>query len=322
MSEATTTPFPFDWSTLPVWETVEALRPVGQQLALDFLADGKRPFLAPLLSDNLINLLAHDYSARQTIQPPKQSFLSRLLSIWQKINHARQRKSMQNRKQDESPQDHYTSLVNNIPLSSKKWRDRLAKAIKRAMYKENPQSNMPAFMWPFIGKLSWEQLDIQLQVADIIYQYLKPYYLFWPQFGDWPRVHVNVYWLLIMLAIPDSSPDQSSKNWYAATQLQEIAYTQIMLTGGWAGFWDQWLAWQAWHKWPAAIHLKPDSRRTVNQLPLFVALNAESNSQSSSQTTNISQLAQPDWESQMPEWFLHQYKDWQLTGCRERKREK
>ena len=177
MSEIKSLLSSLDFTSLPLQETADALRSVGQNLLLDLLKGRERPFLAPLLPDRIITLLTDSINA------------------------------MQNR----SPRYGYTQLVNQIPLSDEDWLTAVAEAISQTIYDDKPLSYLPAFMWPFISKLSWEQLDVQFETAHEIYKYLKQYYLFWPDFGELPALHVNTYWALIMLA-DDKPPDHQAQD--------------------------------------------------------------------------------------------------------------
>lgn len=261
-----------DFTNLPLQDTAVALRSIGQQLLFDLLAGKERPFLAPLLPNDLVAFLAQNVNTRQY-------------------------------------QYNFAQLFKKMPFSEEDWPTAVTEAILKAMYDEKPCGYIPVFMWPFIGKLSWEQLDVQLEVAYTIYQYLKRYYLFWPDFGKPPEIHINTFWALIALANANTPTQQTLDNQKAVRCLQNVAEAQIAVLG-WAGFWDQWILWQAWCKWPSAFNSKNDNYRLFTQLPLFLKLGKQPNPQASRK--NAIQVARHDWEGEMPLWFLHQHINWQL----------
>lgn len=286
-----------DFSSLPLVETAADLRPIGLQLLKTLLEGGEWPSLAPLLSPSLVELLLP--GAGITVLP---------------ITYGASRLQRWRRRQ--SPEIQYNDLVDRAvrkQISSLVWRQTVNDRLRLALFGHPPKSIPPIF-WSIIGEMTWGDLEVQRRASQAIYDYLRPYYLFHPGFGAAARLSPKTFWALIALASPFPGGLALTANrrgrYMAAHHLQQIARESLMAEG-WASFWDQWALWQVWRRWSAAFDPETELYAVLTALPLFSQLSESPISPVASSLDNRTprRLATPDWEKEIPHWFLSQYQD-------------
>lgn len=326
-----------DFSSLPIVETAADLRLLGQQLLATLLESGERPSLAPLLTPSLVDLLlpgagitAPPIISSGAARRPSRWRLRwsswwqrRAIVVWLKkrwfTSRLAPRVSRLPFVRRQPPESRYNDLVDRAArqqISSFIWRQTVNERLRLALYGHPPKSIPPTF-WPIIGEIAWGDLEAQRHASQAVYSYLRPYYLFCPEFGAAARLSPKSFWTLIALAAPFPGGLALTANrrgrYVAAHHLQQIAREQLLVEG-WAGFWDQWLLWQVWRHWPAAFDPETEIYGALTALPLFTQLSETPIPPPAPGQENLipPRLTAPNWNEGIPSWFLQQYQEWQL----------
>lgn len=318
-----------DLTRLSLDKIVEVLRILGLRLATMLLEETKRPVLSALLPPSLADLLLGEnvtaslptYSAswqprlpwRWIGQQRQQTILSWLghLNIFGRLFNSNTFVTQFTPTRLPST-THYNDLVEQAAhdqITSSEWQREVNRRLSEALYGHPPRS-LPHSLWLLLGKIAWNDLAVQRETGQRIYDYLRPRYLFLPEFGSFPWLSPQTFWGLIALTepIPTGLPliEEQRDCYTTAYYLQQIAREQIMVEG-WANFWDQWLLWQAYHYWPAAFASDSEMIASLVNLPLFKKFLGELSVGSSDQNaTEPCGIAAPNWHAIAPSWLLKQ----------------
>jgi hypothetical protein len=322
-----------DLTLLPLEETAAALRPLGPQLATMLLAGERQPALSPLLPLSLVELLVAGAGVTVpllTSGAPRRrrvrrrgelilSWLKRLPLLSQLFRPARRLPFVRRfAAAGQLPDIQYHDLVEKAAhsqIDSLVWREEINRRLYHALY-GRPTKSMPPLLWPLIGELAWNDLALQREIGRRIRDFLRPHYLFYPEFGPAPQFSMRTFWALLALARPAPAglvvTAEQRRRYVAAHHLHQIAQEQVLVEG-WAGFWDQWLLWQARRHWPAAFTLETGIGISLANLPLFVQFSGEPPPAAPDRgEMKPCNLAAADWCDAAPNWLLRQYQEWQF----------
>ena len=115
-------------------------------------------------------------------------------------------------------------------------------------------------------------------------------------------------------------PTARARRQRAAEHLRRRAEAEVLATGGWADFWDQYVMAEAILRWHAGQPAcRPPLRRALTEMPvaqdiLRRVFSQRRDARRAQAAAPPAMLAQPDWAANRPRWLSSQYDPLELVG--------
>lgn len=278
-----------DFAVLSVAELVATLSAIGQILLCNLLHGGYLPDWSLLLPLEQAQILGGTSQKRG-------------------YGIARQKKPS-------SPEEPTKQAIAG-QLSLPEWRSRIQNWL-RCLFGCPLSTRLPDDLLPILGEAAWRDLDFQYWVAAQVRIYLRPRVLIEPGEMPFAQLSPKTMWALIALSGSRISHPRRSLNpkrratLIAAKRLRIAGGEQALATGGWAGFWDQWVISEALRHWPDALKpLDVQLHNALTSMPLLATTSPEMTAQRNGKKgkTKSILLAASNWKEGIPPWFFDLHK--------------
>ncbi len=163
---------------------------------------------------------------------------------------------------------------------------------------------LPAPLWPLVAEMAWSGPTVTQEVANTILGYLHPRKLMLDGTRPVPQIRCQSWWLLLDLIATPRLVD--AVGWWYESWARRLALRVSVLareqyqSGGWAGFWDQWLIRElARRHWENGGRVGEHARCVLEQLPW-----KNSAAGMLSEDAELPAVVDPVWRAQAPSWLL------------------